>query len=144
MSKFDRLTISWKKHLRSPPPHAIFDIPVVHKIRKLYAYVYLIGNKLPKRDKLGLHSHIEKEFLRAFSFLISASLESKSEKVILIKKARLQIETLKQLVRTEYEIKIIPEKAYLNIELKLQEISKMTNGWLKYSETQNPRTLPGM
>ena len=107
-------------------------------MRKLYAYVYLIGNKLPKRDKLGLHSYVEKEFLKTFSFIISASLESKSEKIILLKQARIQIETLKQLIRTEYEIKIISEKIYLTIELKLQEISKMINGWLKYSQTQNP------
>ena len=113
-------------------------------MRKLYAYVYLIGNKMPKRDKLGLHSEVEKEFLRAFSSLVSASLESKQEKIISLRKARLQIETLKQLVRTEYEIKIISEKTYLQIELKLQEISKMTNGWLKYAETHNPRPLPGM
>jgi len=107
-------------------------------MRKLYAYMYLIGNKLPKRDKLGLHNYIEKEFLKTFSFIISASLESKSEKIILLKQARIQIETLKQLIRTEYEIKIISEKIYLTIELKLQEISKMINGWLKYSQTQNP------
>ena len=100
--------------------------------------MYIIGNKLPKRDKLGIHSYIQKEFLQAFSFLINASLEPKSEKIISIKKARLQIETLKQLFRTEYEAKIITEKAYLNIESKLQEISKMTNGWLKYLQTQNP------
>lgn len=120
------------------PPNANFDIPVVHKMRKLYAYVYMVGNKLSKRDKLGIHSYIEKEFLEAFSLLINASLESKSEKIISVKKARLQIETLKQLFRTEFEMKVITEKAYLNIELKLQEVSKMTNGWFKYLQTQNP------
>ncbi len=100
--------------------------------------MYLVGNKLPKRDKLGIHNYVEKEFLQAFSFLVNASLESKSEKIFSVKKARLQIETLKQLFRIEYEIKVITEKAYLNIELKLQEISKMTNGWFKYLQTQNP------
>jgi len=100
--------------------------------------VYLIGNKLPKRDKLGLNSHIEKELLGIVSLLINASLESKIEKMITLKKARIQIETLKQLIRIEYEIKIISEKIYLRIQGDLQEISKMTNGWLKYAETQNP------
>jgi len=107
-------------------------------MRKLYAYIYLIGNKLPKRDKLGFHSYIEKEFLKTFSLLINASLEIKSEKIILLKQTRIQIEIIKQLIRTEYELKIISEKIYLTIELKLQEISKMTNGWLKYTQTQNP------
>ncbi|MCX6755408.1 MAG: four helix bundle protein [Candidatus Nomurabacteria bacterium] len=113
-------------------------------MRKLYAYIYLIGNKLPKRDKLGLHNYIEKEFLKSFSLLISASLESKVDKIILLKQARLQTETLKQLIRTEYELKIITETIYLQIELKLQEISKMINGWLKYTQTQNPPKQSGL
>lgn len=107
-------------------------------MRKLYAYVYLIGNKLPKRDKLGLNNYIEKEILNIISFLINASLETKIEKITTLKKARIQIETLKQLIRIEYELKIISEKIYLKIQEDLQEISKMTNGWLKYTETQNP------
>lgn len=115
-----------------------FDIPIVHSMRRLYIYIHLIGNKLPKREKLGIHNYIEKEFLKIFSLLINASLESKQEKVVPLKKARLQIETIKQLIRIEYETKILPEKTYLNVELKLQEISKMANGWLKYMETQNP------
>lgn len=110
-------------------------------MRKLYAYIYLIGNKLPKRDKLGLHNYIEKEFLINISFLISASLESKIEKIITLKKARAQIETLKQLIRIEYELKIITEKVYLKTEENLQEISKMTNGWSKYTETQIPTSV---
>lgn len=115
-----------------------FDIPVVHKMRKLYANIYLIGNKLPKRDKLGINNHIEKELLNALSLLINASFEQKAEKIIILKKARIKIETLKQLIRVEYEIKVIPEKYYLKLEENLQEISKMTNGWLKYTETQTP------
>jgi len=99
------------------------------------------GNKMNKRDKLGIHSYIEKEFLKTFSILIKSSILAKEEKYQTVKQARIEIEILKQLVRTEYELKIITEKVYLQIELKLQEISKMTNGWLKYLETQNPPRL---
>ena len=87
---------------------------------------------------MGIHNQIEKELLNILSFLINASLETKTEKILILKKARLQIETLKQLVRIEYEINIITEKIYLKIQENLQEISKMTNGWIKYTETQNP------
>lgn len=31
-----------------------------------------------------------------------------------------------------YDLKIIEDKKYLELELALQEISKMTNGWIKY------------
>jgi hypothetical protein len=99
------------------------------------------GNKMNKRDKLGIHSYIEKEFLKTLSLLIKSSILAKDEKHQTVKQARIEIEILKQLIRTEYELKIITEKVYLQIELKLQEISKMTNGWLKYLETQNPPKL---
>ena len=105
---------------------------------KLYTYVYLIGNKLPKRDKLGINNYIEKEILKIISLLINASFEQRVDKIIKLKKAHVQIETLKQLIRIEYEIKLITEKVYLKIEENLQEISRMTNGWLKYTETQTP------
>lgn len=94
-----------------------------------------------KRDKLGIHSYIEKEFLKTFSLLVKSSILSKDEKYHTVKQARIEIEILKQLIRTEYELKIITEKVYLQIQNKLQEISKMTNGWLKYLETQNPPRL---
>jgi hypothetical protein len=115
-----------------------FDIPVVHKLRILYAYIYTIGNKLPKRDKLGLNKEIEKELFKILCLLISASLEASTEKINSLKKARIKIETLKQIIRLEYELKIITEKIYIKIQQSLQEISKMVNGWLKYTETQIP------
>lgn len=104
-------------------------------------YLYMNGNKMNKRDKLGIHSYIEKEFLKTFSLLIKSSILAKEEKHQMVKQAKIEIEILKQLIRTEYELKIITEKVYLQIEHKLQEISKMTNGWLKYLETQNPPRL---
>jgi hypothetical protein len=42
------------------------------------------------------------------------------------------IETLKQLVRLTSDLEIIDMKKYLTLESELQEISKMTNGWIKY------------
>lgn len=39
---------------------------------------------------------------------------------------------LKQLVRLEMEIKTIEDKIYILWQNNLQEISKMTTGWIKY------------
>jgi len=45
---------------------------------------------------------------------------------------RIKTNVLKNLVRTEYEIKIIDMKTYLRISEQLVEISKMTNGWINF------------
>ena len=63
---------------------------------------------------------------------IAATIEAKADKLPLLKRARIKIEIIKRLFRVAGELKIIENKKYINIELDLQEISKMTNGWIKY------------
>jgi len=70
---------------------------------------------------------------------IRASLESDSYKKDTIKKLRINMETLKHLVRTELEINIIKETQYLNLQEKLQEISKEAVGWERYANKNSPQ-----
>ncbi len=39
---------------------------------------------------------------------------------------------LKQLIRLEMELKIIDDKIYILWQENLQEISRMTTGWIKF------------
>lgn len=77
--------------------------------------------------------------LQLFDEIISAALLSKIRKIERLERARLITEKLKHLVRLEYEMKIIHEKSYIQIQSELVEISKMINGWIRYL-TQNPPT----
>ena len=97
--------------------------------------MYQTGNKLTKRDKLGIHAEIESIALLALRDIISASLSLKVEKQGMLERARTSLEVLKHLVRTEHELKIIDQKTYLHIEELLIETSKQLNGWLKYLQT---------
>ncbi len=97
----------------------------------------MAGNKIPKRDRLGIHADIERITIEAMGNILHASFASKQKKNEILEKVRISIEILKHLVRTEYELKIIPEKTYIEISSLLIEISKMTNGWIKYI-LQNP------
>ncbi len=71
------------------------------------------------------------------SNLISASFSNKITKQTSLEQARISLEILKHLIRTEHELKIIDQKTYFRIENLVIETSKMTNGWIKYI-TQNP------
>lgn len=112
--------------------------PVVFHIQSLYKDIYMIGNRTPKRDKLGLHSIIEKICVEMLTLGIRASLQAKTEKQEMIRELRVNTEILKYLIRVESELKIIQEKPYLLLEEKLQEISKEATGWEKYI-TNNSR-----
>jgi hypothetical protein len=101
-------------------------------MKQVYAALYQTGNKLTKRDKLGIHAEIESITLLTLRDIINASLLPKTHKQAALERARASLEVLKHLVRTEHELKIIDQKTYLRIEELLIETSKQTNGWLKY------------
>lgn len=75
---------------------------------------------------------IENICLEATQFIIATTLEPKNSKLPLLNTARTKIELLKRLIRIVNELNIIPNNKYLELELDLQELSKMTNGWIKY------------
>ena len=69
----------------------------------------------------------------------SAAFESPQNKLSLLKTLRIKTHVLKQLVRIIYETKVIERNAYLSFAEDLEEISKMTNGWIAYIETKTGR-----
>ncbi len=87
---------------------------------------------MQKRDKLGIYLKIENLCLEIITSLIKASLEAKNNKHQFLNSARIQIETLKRLIRIAFEVKAVKYKNYLNWEYGLYEISKMINGWISY------------
>jgi len=104
----------------------------VHKICEFYKKIYSISSKIPKRDRFGIYLKIENICLEIIDLVITASLEIKSNKLPILNSSRIKIEVLKRLIRIVYELNIVENKKYINLELDLQEISKMTNGWIKY------------
>jgi len=121
------------------PPNETFVAPIIFHIQSLYKEIYLIGMRIPKRDRLGLHAKIEETCIKMLALSIRSSLETRSNKQDMIRELRINIETLKHLVRTELEINIIKEEQYLNIQEKLQEISKEALGWERYANKNSPQ-----
>jgi len=107
-------------------------VPLVHKICEVYKKIYLLSAKIPKKDRFGIYVKIENICLEIINLAILASLENKINKLSPLNSARIKIEILKRLFRITNELNIIETKHYIDIELSLQEISKMTNGWIKY------------
>ena len=96
--------------------------------------MYEIGNGLSKREKLGIHAVVEDFCLEILAFAIEAAFTERGRKLPILERLRVKIELLKHLIRTEYELGVITEKTYLRIAEQLVEISKMTNGWIAYTQ----------
>lgn len=102
----------------------------------MYKKIYLNSSKIPKRDRFGIYLKIENLCLECVILTITAALETKDNKLPTLKSVRIKIEVLKNLIRMIYELNIINYKKYIDLEFDLQEISKMTNGWIKYLDTK--------
>ncbi len=108
-------------------------MPLVHKICEFYKNIYLLSPKIPKKDRFGIYLKIENICLEITTLTTTAALETKNNKFQILNSTRIKIEVLKRLFRIACELKIIEDKKYIEFEIDLQEISKMTNGWIKYS-----------
>lgn len=113
---------------------------MVHKIFEFYKKIYALGAKIPKRDRFGIHLKIENICLEIIELSIAASFAEKQNKRRFLEMARIKIEILKRLARLASELSVISQKDYLQTEISLQEISKMTNGWIKYLTPSNKET----
>lgn len=92
--------------------------------------MYSIGPKLPKRDKLGIHTTIEKRTVDLLTLAVTAAFQSHQTKRPTLETLRVRTDVLKHLVRSEHELGVIHEDAYLRLSEQLIEISKQTNLWL--------------
>ena len=109
------------------------DIPVVIKLFVIYEITHKLILKFPKHERYSLGEKIENSILGAIEIFILASQSSKFEKEKLLQKANSKIELLKILFRISLNCQIIFNNEYLEMESKLQEIGKMTQGWIKYA-----------
>ncbi|MEK7565315.1 MAG: four helix bundle protein [Patescibacteria group bacterium] len=105
---------------------------MVHRITEFYKQVYILSNRIGKRDKFGIWLKIENICLEIVRLMIKTALSSKPNKLSLLDSVRTEVEVLKRLLRIANELLIIQIKIYLKLESDLQEISRMTNGWIKY------------
>jgi hypothetical protein len=97
-----------------------------------YKNIYQLSPRLPKRDRFGICLRLEGIALESIELAVGASLEQKQEKLPKLKLLRNKIEVIKRLVRLCHELKLIKNSVYVSLSTKLQEASKMVNGWIKF------------
>lgn len=108
------------------------EIPVVIKLFIVYEITHKLIFKFPKHERYSLGEKMETAILDSMELFIFANQISKYEKGEILTKANSKIELLKILFRVSLNCKMLEGKEYLEIEGKLQEIGKMTQGWIKY------------
>lgn len=109
------------------------EIPVVIKLFILYEITHKLIFKFPKHERYTLGEKIEKAILDTIELFVFANQVSKYEKEKVLAQANAKVELLKILFRISLNCQIVESRIYLETEGKLQEIGKMTQGWIKYA-----------
>lgn len=109
------------------------EIPVIVKLLTLYESTHKLIFKFPKHERYTLGEKLEISILESIEIFILANQSSRYEKERVLLRANTKIELLKILFRLSLNCQIIDTKQYLETESKLQEIGRMTQGWIKYS-----------
>jgi hypothetical protein len=109
------------------------EIPVIIKLFTIYEITHKLIFKFPKHERYTLGEKMEVAILDGIELFVLANQVSKYEKEKVLSKANSKIELLKILFRISLNCQILESKEYLNIESKLQETGKMTQGWIKYA-----------
>lgn len=109
------------------------EIPVIVKLFTLYEITRKIILKFPKHERYSLGEKLSCTNLDTIEIFILANQASKYDKEKILLKANAKIELLKILFRLTLNCGIIDGKEYLGIESRLQEIGRMTQGWIKYA-----------
>jgi len=107
------------------------DTPIILKTYDFYKELYLIVEKMPRKDKYTLGEKLQKTTLDLIELFIAASYVDRTKKSSYLEKATVKLDLLKILIRLSNEIKATPTKKYLFLEEKLQEVGRMLGGWIR-------------
>lgn len=113
-----------------PPPDG-FNVPLVHRVYEFYKLFHGFIRLFPKTEKHSLGQKIESLILELLELILLAVSLPSREKTGVLQRASLKIDLLKILIRLAKDIKAIDDKKYIRLEEELQEIGKMTGGWIR-------------
>jgi hypothetical protein len=107
---------------------------ILIKIKEGYLYWLNLTSHIPKSSRYTIGARIENKFLDLLELSYVAYFTERGEKNLKIEKISkciLTSDTIKYLITFSWEAKLISNKQYEEIALKLDEIGKMLGGWKK-------------
>ena len=104
---------------------------VIKKTYDLLLYIIPQLEKLPRTQKFLLADRIETRILEILEMFIEAYYTQRSEKLPILRKVNLELEKLRYLIRLCHDFKYFNNERYGLVSEKINEIGKITGGWLK-------------
>jgi hypothetical protein len=102
---------------------------ILQRVKEGYLIWIGIVPHIPKSARFTIGARVENKFLDLLEAAHTAYFSAKEKKTGKINDCVLILDTLKFLVHIAWEAKIISNKRYEEMALKLDEIGKMFGGW---------------
>lgn len=107
---------------------------IIQKVYDLLKYAIPILNKFPRNHKFTLGDRIQNQLSDLLELYVEAYYLPKDKKQALLLHANISLEKLRHYFRLCFELGIYDSKKYNEFAIRLNEIGRMTGGWLKSLE----------
>lgn len=111
------------------------SLPIINRTYELYKGIIEVSDKLQKRWRYTLGTHIENSVLECMEYLIMAKNAPKTLKAAYLIKAMSKLEVTVLKLRLFLELKLSNETKIFQLQMKLAEIGRMLGGWLKATQS---------
>lgn len=97
--------------------------------------------KFPRNHKFSLGDRLQNQLSDLLEMYIQAYYLPPGEKQKILQKTNIHLQIIRYYYRLCYELGLFPSTKYQYFAEKIDEIGKMTGGWLKSLSDKNPKTL---
>jgi len=105
------------------------DLIIYQKSYDFILWLFPVINKFPKKQRFVLGQQIENELLEIIKDIILANNEIDKSRIL--KRISVRLDTLRILIRLAKDLRFLSIKHYENAAVKMNEIGKLLNGWMK-------------
>ena len=123
------VTMSEQNPLRANPPLRV--LPVVEHTKALYRTWLPVRRNMGRDERFGIGSKIDALFLDLLETLRVATYAGGREKLPLLTRAVGITDSLRFFVQIAWEAKLIPNKQFEEIGVRIEEMGRMIGGWRK-------------
>jgi four helix bundle protein len=104
---------------------------IIQKVYELLKAIIPVLNKFPRSQKFTIADRIQNQISDLLELYIEAYYQPSSTKLPLLTKANIILEKLRHYIRLCYDLGLIHSNKYQEFAEKLNEIGRMTGGWIK-------------
>lgn len=107
------------------------EIPIIKKTYDLYKVFHEYRKAIPKQDRYTVWERSENALLDTVECFMEAGYTKQTNKVILLERGSIKLNTFRFLVRLMKDTKSLDSKRYLVLQTSVDEIGRMLGGWMR-------------